>query len=89
MKRRTIPRRGVAFVVVTCALVTGCVTVGPNYARPEMSPPAAYRDSSGQQPPESLADVPWWEVFQDEALQALIREAGWTVGFVQEPGAID
>jgi multidrug efflux system outer membrane protein len=73
--QRAIPRRGVASVVVACAFVSGCVTVGPDYARPEIAPPEAYRDTPGQQPPESLADVPWWEVFQDEALHALIREA--------------
>jgi multidrug efflux system outer membrane protein len=40
-----------------------------------MSPPPAFRDNGGQPAPETLADVPWWQVFQDEALQSLIREA--------------
>jgi multidrug efflux system outer membrane protein len=57
------------------ALVSGCASVGPNYKRPEMSPPGAYRDAPGQQAAESVADVPWWQVFGDEALQALIRDA--------------
>jgi multidrug efflux system outer membrane protein len=40
-----------------------------------MAPPATYRDSSDTQARETLADIPWWQVFQDEALQALIRDA--------------
>ena len=65
----------VVSVAVASVLVTGCITAGPNYARPEMAPPAAFRDATEQQPPESLADTPWWQVFQDEALQALIRDS--------------
>jgi len=64
----------VASVVVASVLVAVCLT-GPNYARPEMAPPAAFRDAGEQQKPESLADTPWWQVFQDEALQALIRDS--------------
>ena len=75
MTERAIRRRRVASVVVACAFVSGCATVGPDYARPDMAPPAAFRDVADKQPPESLADIPWWEVFQDEALQALIRDA--------------
>lgn len=62
-------------VAVATVLVAGCITAGPNYARPEMAPPAAFRDAGEQQGAESLADIPWWQVFQDEALQALIRDA--------------
>jgi multidrug efflux system outer membrane protein len=40
-----------------------------------MSPPAEFRDAGGQQSPETLADIPWWQVFEDKALQELIREA--------------
>jgi multidrug efflux system outer membrane protein len=40
-----------------------------------MSPPAVYRDAGDAQARETLADIPWWQVFQDEALQALIRDA--------------
>jgi multidrug efflux system outer membrane protein len=57
------------------AFVAGCATVGPDYRRPDMSPPSTFRDAIGPQTPESLADVPWWQIFQDEALQALIRDA--------------
>jgi outer membrane protein, multidrug efflux system len=53
----------------------GCATAGPDYVRPEMSPPAEFRDAGGPPSPETLADIPWWQVFDDKALQELIRDA--------------
>ncbi|HEY9465449.1 MAG TPA: efflux transporter outer membrane subunit [Vicinamibacterales bacterium] len=75
MTQRATGVRIVASFPLAGALVAGCATVGPNYARPEMSPPAVYRDAGDAQARETLADIPWWQVFQDEALQALIRDA--------------
>jgi multidrug efflux system outer membrane protein len=49
--------------------------VGPNYARPQMSPPPQYRFAQESAQAESLADAPWFKVFDDPALQALIKEA--------------
>jgi multidrug efflux system outer membrane protein len=40
-----------------------------------MPTPAAYRFVEGTAQAESLADLPWFQVFDDPALQALIREA--------------
>jgi outer membrane protein, multidrug efflux system len=68
-------RVGVVVSVAVTSMVGGCATVGPNYARPDMSPPPAFRDAGEQRSPDTLADAPWWQVFQDEALQALIRDA--------------
>jgi multidrug efflux system outer membrane protein len=56
------------------ALAPGCA-IGPNFRRPEVASPEEHR---GQvEPPEaaSIADLPWWEVFDDEVLQGLILEA--------------
>jgi len=59
-------------------LLSGCA-VGPNYKRPGVEVPGAYRGASPQpatQPaPESLGDLKWWEVFQDKQLQDLIHAA--------------
>ena len=52
---------------------TGC-TLGPNYSRPKIVTPENHRDAQTPAAAESLADVPWWELFQDPALQELIRE---------------
>lgn len=64
--------------VISFSLLSGCM-VGPNYHRPAVQTPAAYRDLS--QNPEaqtqvaSYADLPWWQVFQDPQLQELIHTA--------------
>jgi multidrug efflux system outer membrane protein len=60
------------------AFLSGCA-VGPNYNRPKVDVPTAYRGLSGEQAaqtgPASLADQKWWEIFQDKELQGLIRTA--------------
>jgi outer membrane protein, multidrug efflux system len=91
LKRSFIP---LAASVLAATMLIGC-TVGPNYARPAVDVPGAYRgvapDASDrddrqtapakpeQQPAEtsaqSFGDEKWWEVFQDPALQELIRTA--------------
>ena len=69
-----------AFMAATMAsgLIAGC-SVGPNYHRPGVQPPTAYRDLSEnpqvQAQAASYADLPWWQVFQDPQLQELIRTA--------------
>jgi len=50
-------------------------TVGPNYARPPVVNPQQFRFAEGVAQAQSLADLPWWQVFDDPTLQALIREA--------------
>jgi len=67
-----------AFVLLASGLIGGCM-VGPNYHRPAIQTPAAYRDLSENPPAQtqaaSYADLPWWQVFQDPQLQDLIRTA--------------
>jgi len=59
-------------------LLAGC-KVGPNYHRPAVQPPTAYRELSEnpqvRAQTTSYADLPWWQVFQDPQLQELIRTA--------------
>ena len=63
----------------TLALLTAGCKVGPNYSRPAVSTPDQYRGGApaiGNQPPTgNFADMTWQTVFQDETLQALIKEA--------------
>ena len=47
--------------------------VGPNYKRPNVNAPAAFRGASGAAQQSSFADLPWWEVFKDETLKELIK----------------
>ncbi len=59
--------------LVVAALLSGC-TIGPDYKRPAVARPETFR---GQATAEaaSLADVPWWEAFQDPILKGLIQDA--------------
>jgi outer membrane protein, multidrug efflux system len=66
--------RRVGVMAALAAVASGCAAVGPNYKRPEMKPPEQFRGAQGAPAPESLADAGWWKVFDDPALQGLIRE---------------
>jgi len=68
-------RCGTALAIVVA--FSGCVK-GPNYRRPALDVPAAYRgpdNTSSPSTPESLANAAWWTVFPDPALQALVKTA--------------
>jgi multidrug efflux system outer membrane protein len=70
--------RPVISVVLASSLIGGCM-VGPNYHRPVVEPPTAFRDlresPQAQAQAASYADLPWWQVFQDPQLQDLIHTA--------------
>ncbi|HKF47139.1 MAG TPA: efflux transporter outer membrane subunit [Terracidiphilus sp.] len=56
----------------------GC-KVGPNYQRPHLDVPGQYRglapEAAPQASPETFAEMKYWAVFQDKALDDLIKEA--------------
>jgi len=57
-------------------LLTAC-TVGPDYQRPEVVLPAAFKHVDGWvqvQPVEAMADARWWTRYQDPELAALIAQ---------------
>jgi multidrug efflux system outer membrane protein len=54
-------------------LAAGCA-LGPDYKRPAVPTPPAWRDGPATEA-ESLANTPWWEVFEDPQLQDLVRIA--------------
>lgn len=66
----------VSLTVTILLLLSGC-TVGPNYKRPAVSVPDAYRSAPTltSPPAEDFAEMQWWTVFQDPVLQSLIKEA--------------
>jgi multidrug efflux system outer membrane protein len=53
--------------------LAGCA-VGPNYKAPDAHPPGAFRAQEGSET-NSMGDLPWWQLFQDPTLQALIHTA--------------
>ena len=65
----------VAPFVLAASLLVGCAPVGPNYARPQLPSPAQFRFVESPAQAQSLADAPWFQVFDDPTLQGLIRDA--------------
>src|ERR1700722_12211623 len=67
-----------AVVLPVVFALFGCA-VGPNYKRPNVDVPPTYRGAAANHTAASdaasLGDEKWWAVFQDEALQGLIRTA--------------
>jgi len=62
-----------ALLALLGLLAAGC-ELGPDYARPEVPLPEDWRDISPAEQ-ASLADKPWWELFQDPQLVQLIDMA--------------
>src|SRR4029453_8117976 len=73
MVDRLVPPARPILTIALSSLFVGCAAVGSNYERPQMQPPPQYRFVEGAQA-QSFADIPWFQVFDDPMLQALIRE---------------
>lgn len=67
------PRYSRASIVLGALVLAGCA-MGPNYHRPPVTAPAAFRGATVAST-NSLADLPWWQVFHDDRLQGLIHTA--------------
>lgn len=71
--------RAAALGALLLALPLCCCKVGPNYQRPAVTLPDQYRqlapEISNQTATPAFGEMKWWSVFQDKALEALIREA--------------
>jgi len=66
-------------VAIATSLLLGACTVGPNYVKPGVAVPAAYKENanwhasdwSTAQPGDELKRGAWWEVFGDPVLNGL------------------
>jgi multidrug efflux system outer membrane protein len=68
-------RGGIRLSVFAAALwLSGCM-VGPDYKRPTTEIPPQFRAAMTPDTAPSIAELKWFEVFQDERLQELIRVA--------------
>jgi NodT family efflux transporter outer membrane factor (OMF) lipoprotein len=67
--KRSVP------VLIAASLLTGCA-VGPNYKRPAVSAPPAFRSAgTATTDPTSIADTKWFNLFNDEVLTELVSTA--------------
>ena len=72
---RAIRPLSAAVAVATAVLLAGCA-VGPDYHRPDTSIPAAFKEAPAgwkvAQPADRADRGPWWTVYNDPQLDALI-----------------
>jgi NodT family efflux transporter outer membrane factor (OMF) lipoprotein len=69
-------RTDATLAALAAAMMTAC-TVGPNYVRPTVEQPAAFKELGGwktAQPRDHELRGDWWEMFGDPQLSALMRE---------------
>lgn len=75
---RTKPRPGAVNVFAGAAglawLAYGCA-VGPDYQRPTIHAPSQFRNGADGVSTNSLAELPWWDLYRDPVLSSLIRTA--------------
>ena len=64
----------VAVVALSGLVTTGCLA-GPNYEKPVLPTPEAIRGAEAATAGPAFGDAKWWEVFQDEQLQNLVKSA--------------
>jgi multidrug efflux system outer membrane protein len=67
------PAHMVALLLCGVGFFAGCA-VGPNYKRPVIDSPSSFRGET-EVTNDASAELDWWQVYQDDKLQALIREA--------------
>jgi multidrug efflux system outer membrane protein len=68
MIARILPVALVPLLAADCA-------VGPDYDRPKVPVSSQYRFDDTKTTAASLVDLPWWQVFRDAPLRALVEEA--------------
>lgn len=68
-----ISRGRILAFLMPAALLSGCINLGPDYERPDTMMPKSYYGLQAAN--ESIADLEWWQLFEDPQLQELINEA--------------
>lgn len=62
----------IIFIGLILLVLAGCA-VGPKYSRPDTKKPQAYTQAAAKS--DSITNMKWWDVYQDTALQKLIKVA--------------
>jgi multidrug efflux system outer membrane protein len=64
--------KNLALIILLGLALVGC-KVGPKYEKPEMQQPPKYTQAATST--DSITNLAWWEVYQDETLKGLIQTA--------------
>src|SRR5437899_4846057 len=65
-------------IVIAMSVSAASCLLGPNYRRPTVAVPAAFRDTTAttaQAESRSLTDLSWFDLFKDDTLTELVRVA--------------
>jgi len=77
VRRRRSPtgllKSAAALALVIAGVLSGCASVGPDYTRPAVPTTSQWRTPS--EGIGSVADLEWWQLFQDSVLRELIGTA--------------
>ena len=68
-----LPSLYIMVVMISVAFLLQACKMGPDYTRPETPKADSWRLTTSTA--ESIANLPWWELMKDQALQALVRSA--------------
>lgn len=77
MRTPANPRASLVAAIAGAAMLPAACTLGPNYARPAVEAPAAYKEAQGWKPAQPRDNEPrgnWWSVFNDPQLDALASQ---------------
>ncbi len=72
-----MPLRPSVVALAAAALLSACA-VGPDYVRPTLTVPAAYKESGNWKPAEprpAASNLAWWQVYGDTTLDGLMVDA--------------
>ena len=75
-RRSGLLRIATAVVAGAFAVLSGCA-VGPDYRKPQVEAPAAYKENVNwkvAQPQEAIVRGAWWKIFADPQLDALVEQ---------------
>src|ERR1700744_798137 len=62
-------------ILLFALLFHGGCAIGPNYQKPTVSSPDQFRGGQSSADTNSLADLKWWDLYQDPTLSELIHVA--------------
>ncbi len=75
MTDSVFPRVSRLASLALCSLMLGACTLGPDYQRPTIATPVAFKQADGWRqanPSDALARGAWWELYGDRQLDALV-----------------